>query len=205
MSNNEKVNLKALREVVARNNFIVFDTETTGLKSDAEIVQIAAVHSKYGKVIDTLVKPTMPIPADATAVHKITTEMAESDGKMWCLVYEALMDVIELYGCEIVSYNLSYDSRMIVQTCKAHAVFSDRWLNYIHKRPGACAMLAYAEHHGVIDERFGTYRWQRLSEAAEQQSIIVKDAHAAMGDVLMTAALCQKMAKEPSEEQVLIF
>lgn len=196
MSTNEKNNLKLLREVVARNNYMIFDTETTGLKSEAEIVQIAVWCSQWGGLIDSLIRPTKPIPPEATAVHHITTEIAERDGHQWSRVYLNLMDMIELFNFDIISYNLDYDSRMMVQTCKHHGVDSVRWLNHTRKVMGACAMLAYAEHRGIINPRFGTYTWHKLSEAAMQEGITVKNAHAAMGDVLMTAELCQKMAKE---------
>ena len=38
--------LNHLAAVVAENNFVVLDTETTGLGSDAEIVQIAILDSR---------------------------------------------------------------------------------------------------------------------------------------------------------------
>ncbi len=199
MSKQDKPNLQALREVLDRNNYLIFDTETSGLKSDAEIIQLAALHSRDGCIIDTLVRPTRPIPPEAIAVHHITTEMAERDGRRWVTVYETLMDILDLDQCDLVSYNLVYDSRMIIQTCKSHAIDSYRWLNYLHQHPGTCAMIAYSEYHSAWDDHFQSFKWQKLSEAAVQQNLEAKDAHSALGDCLMTAALCLKMHGETKE------
>src|SRR5262249_32037487 len=56
--------------------YVVFDTETTGVNVDrCEVVELAAVRVRDGVVVDefqTLVRGGHPIPAQATAVHGIT-------------------------------------------------------------------------------------------------------------------------------------
>ena len=51
---------------------LIVDTETTGLGDDAEIVEIAVVDSQGSIVFDSLVKPSRPIPREASDIHGIT-------------------------------------------------------------------------------------------------------------------------------------
>ena len=65
------------RRILKDDEEMILDTETTGLGSDARICQIAAIDLHSNVLIDTLVNPECPIPADATAIHGITDEMVK--------------------------------------------------------------------------------------------------------------------------------
>lgn len=55
---------------------IYYDTETTGIKADKDyIVEIAAYDPAQERSFERFVKPPIPIPPEASAVHKITDEM----------------------------------------------------------------------------------------------------------------------------------
>lgn len=55
---------------------IYYDTETTGIKYDKErIIEIAAYDPVQDRTLEMLINPGIPIPAEATAIHKITNEM----------------------------------------------------------------------------------------------------------------------------------
>lgn len=55
---------------------IYYDTETTGIRpASDEIIELAAYDPDRDRTFDELINPGCPIPAEATAVHKITDEM----------------------------------------------------------------------------------------------------------------------------------
>ena len=68
-------------------NCAILDTETTGLYDDAEIVEISIIDENGGVLLDTLVKPLKPIPAEATAIHGITNEMVAT-APTWVAIHE---------------------------------------------------------------------------------------------------------------------
>lgn len=51
---------------------VYLDTETTGLGSTDEIIEISIIDDDGSTLLETLVKPSQPIPADSTRVHGIT-------------------------------------------------------------------------------------------------------------------------------------
>lgn len=56
----------------------IIDSETTGVEDDAQVVEIASVDwtdGVLGNPMSALVKPTIPIPAIASAVHHIVDAM----------------------------------------------------------------------------------------------------------------------------------
>ncbi len=55
-----------------RREAVIFDSETTGLGSDDEFVQLGVIDLQGNTVLDALVRPSRPIPPDATAIHRLT-------------------------------------------------------------------------------------------------------------------------------------
>ena len=100
--------LKA-REWISK-GYLIGDAETTGLGDDAEIVEICLINVYGGIMLNTLIKPIRPIPAEAIAIHGITNEMVEY-APTWNDVHFALVELYVKYG--FVFYNSNYDDRLI--------------------------------------------------------------------------------------------
>jgi DNA polymerase III subunit epsilon len=96
---------------------VVFDTETTGLDTRS-----ARIVTAYVGVIDAdgvpseghewLADPGVVIPEAAAAVHGVTTEIAQRDGRMAIDVVAEIGQAIAGYlaeGLPVVAYNASYD------------------------------------------------------------------------------------------------
>ncbi|WP_065424444.1 exonuclease domain-containing protein [Serratia marcescens] len=173
------------------NNCLILDTETTGLGEDAEIVEITIINSHGAVLLNTLVKPTVAIPAEATAIHGITDEMVK-DAPRWMDIHAEFCHLIA--GNPVVTYNANYDTRLINQTAKLWGL-EDQLFNLRKSITISCAMIAYAEHYGATDPRRGGFKWQKLTAAAEQQSVKIQGAeHRALSDCMTTLGVIKAMA-----------
>lgn len=182
------VNMGEFLKMLRSGNYVVLDTETTGLE-DGEIVQIAIVHSSGDVLLDTLVKPKRPIPADATRIHGITNEMVK-DAPTW----EQVRDLVahEIMGEHVVIYNAVYDRKMMHKSSERWGLPKTEW-----KEMAAfwCAMEMFAAVYGEWNEYRGNFRWQKLATAADYYNIPSQgQAHTALADCLTTLAVCKAMA-----------
>lgn len=168
----------------------IIDTETTGLGTDAEIVEFSAISASGEVLLDTLIKPVKPIPDDVVKIHGITNEMVEN-APTWADVHDHVMQI--LAGNKPVIWNAAYDTRLIRQTAALYNQASSE-LNALLLN-SQCAMLRYAKFWGDFDDYRGSYRWQRLEAAARQQGVIVEGtAHRALCDVKTTLAVMKAVA-----------
>jgi DNA polymerase-3 subunit epsilon len=181
--------MRSLAEVVARRDFLVLDTETTGLDNGAEIVQIAIIDAAGETLLDTLVKPVGNIPPAASNVHGITAGQVAA-APIWPELAPAIRRLLR--GRDVIIYNAEYDVRMLNQsTTRWNGVFDWNTLCTYH-----CAMLAFSERRGVWSDYHSNYRWWKLTDAAAHMGIPVHLAHTALGDALMTLLLVQAMYPE---------
>ncbi len=177
---------------------LVFDSETTGLGSDAEIVELSLVGAITGEVyLDTLVKPLSPIPEDATAIHGITNQDVES-APSWPEVHDQFCQLVD--GRTVHIYNADYDVRMVNQTSALYQLEAPS----IKSR---CVMRRYAGLWREENAYRGGWRWQSLTNAVAQQQIDVSglEAHRSRSDCEMTRRLLERIeadAIEPSPEWV---
>lgn len=186
-------NLIRLIRVVTRGNFVVLDTETTGLGTDAEICQIAIVSPTGEKLLDTLIKPRRPIPSDATRIHGITNDMVKT-APDWLNTNEQVWQLLK--GRDVITYNSEYDFRLIVQSEKACKPFA---LSDWNTMKWVCAMEAYSEHVGEWDDYHAGYRWHKLQAASAAAGYGLPadvKAHSAFGDCLMTLAVCRYLVDQ---------
>ena len=189
----------AVREATSRQahawlaaNALILDTETTGLGDDAEVVELAVIDCAGAVLLDTLVRPSGPVPAEAAAIHGITDAML-AGAPTWSEIHARFCDLVE--GRQVVIYNHEFDVRVINQTARRYALQAPQGFDLVLDQGSIhCAMQAYAEFRGEWSAEKGRYRWQKLSAAAEQQGVTVTNAHRALGDCLMTLGVVRAMA-----------
>lgn len=188
------MSLESFKELIESGDYLILDSETTGLGSDAEICQIAIIDSSGNVLLDTLVKPTCPIPADASAVHGITDDMVK-DAPGFNNIMSDVARILK--GRHVVIYNADYDFRLLLQSAVQSLGMQGR--DWLEAESWQCAMRAYAQHYGDWNEYRKSYRWVRLTDAAFVENVIVENAHNALGDCLMTLAVCKAMVKGDKE------
>jgi len=171
-------------------NTIILDTETTGKNKndDDEIIEVAVISLSGQTLMNTLVRPTIPIPADATEKNHITDEMVAA-APTFSQVWPGLRALLCLY--RVVVYNAAFDMRLIrrlageaMHTCSG--VRAD------------CAMIAYATYRRIEDPG-----WHKLGAACEYFGVQVHgDAHRALADCLATLGVIRGLRKavEQAEE-----
>ena len=197
----------AVREAISRQarawleaNALILDTETTGLGDDAEVVELALIDCTGAVLLDTLVRPSGPVPAEAAAIHGITDAML-AGAPTWSEIHARFCDLVE--GRQVVIYNREFDVRVIRQTAHRYGLPAPQGFDLeLDGSAVHCAMQAYAGFHGEWSEEKGQYRWQRLSAAAAQQGVTVTNAHRALGDCLMTLGVVRAMASTGNAQGV---
>ena len=170
------------RSLLDRMDWVILDTETTGISAGDEIVQIAVLSPQEDVLLNTLVRPTQPIPLQATAIHGITDADVIA-APAFPEVFDTLKQVTE--GKTVIIYNAQFDLRLIRQTLTKHRI-PDPGLD---DDQAECAMLQYAAWFGEIWSD-GGYKWQKLRGGD----------HTALGDCRATLALIRKMASEAPPE-----
>ena len=163
------------------NNAVILDTETTGLDNQAEICEIAVIEAETGKtILDTLIKPGCTIPDEVIRIHGITNDMV-TDAPIYSDIHHQLVDIFR--DKMVIIYNADFDLRMIRQSSALSDPTKKQLTGSI-----ICAMKWYAEFYGHRSNYRGSFKWQKLIDAARQQHIDVSDlkAHRALADCVIT-------------------
>lgn len=160
-------------------DFVVFDTETTGLDCKTnEIIEIGAVKISKGKIISTFstfVHPDKDIPAEITEITHITNDMVKDAPK----INYILPDFYKYcYGCVLVAQNISFDMGFI------DAISKKMGYEFNHEQIDTLT-LARQKILGLKNFKLGTI--------CEKLGISLQGAHRAINDVLATAKVFLKL------------
>jgi DNA polymerase-3 subunit epsilon len=156
-------------------DFVVLDTETTGLRPGPDrIIEVAGVRVRGGEIVDTfqsLVNPRRRIPPFITKFTGISPEMVK-DAPTAKEVIPDFLRFVE--GATIVGHNVAFDSNFLCYEAQALGmVFPTDDLDTI--------MLARRLCPGL--KRF------KLDALAAHLNIQASNRHRAMGDASVTAAV----------------
>jgi len=182
------------RRFLATPGALILDTETTGLDDQAEIVEIAIIDVAGNTILNSLIKPTKPIPDEAVAIHGISNEEV-ADADTWDEIDDSVSSVLA-QAPAIAIYNAEYDQRLIYQSRVAAGlaepgIYGYYWWDEDVADPEdmlinekiSCVMRIYAAWYGEWSSYHKSYKWQALD-----------GGHRALGDCLKTLEKIKEMA-----------
>lgn len=155
------------RERLRRGDAVILDTETTDLFG--HVVQVAVVDVERRVLLDTLVRPPLPITAAATAVHGLTNGDVVGAPQL-ADVAPVLLELTR--GRQVLAYNADYDRHVLLDGLAAAGIDAEHLAD---PATWKCLMRAQADHDGR--------RWARLN-----------GPHDAVGDCLATLEILRRLA-----------
>lgn len=165
------------REVLER-GCVILDSETTGLRGNVEIVELAIIDHTGAVLLNSRVKalhPERSIESGAIEIHGIRPEDLENAptfGELYPQIFEAL------HGKYLVVYNLDFDLDLVEAECR-------RWYcPEFELEDSHCAMLWYTKMCGDWSSYWKSYRWRPLPGGD----------HSALGDALATLEVLKEMS-----------
>lgn len=169
-----------------------FDLETTGTDPySCRIVDMAVVYDDPSTGAHTekswLVNPEMDIPLEATAVHGISTEVANEKG------VPASLAISELYRF-LVNQMEEHHLEELPPVCIYNAAFD---IPVLMRAGGLCGDWDVLDPF-IIDKYVDAYRpgKRTLTATSAAYGLGVHNAHSAIGDVMSTMKLMRAIARK---------
>jgi len=167
-----------------------FDVESTAPDPcEARIVQAHVAHVGGGELPDArtwLVDPGVEIPAEASAIHGITTERARAEGMP---ASKAVMEISAelrhawMHGEPVVAMNACYDLTVIDRETRRHAI--------------PALSIGHVIDPFVLDKHVDRFRKGKrtLSALCAHYGVTLEGAHDAGADAIAAARVAYRIAK----------
>jgi len=167
-------------------DLVVLDTETTGLESLDQVIELAIISMNGDILFNQRFRPSVDIDPHAQEVHGISSADLAS-----CPSWPEFQPQIEriLAAKTALIFNQSFDMRLLRQTAEAYNC-PTLWIDNLHT---CCAMYEAAEAYGATN-RYGGIS---LSAAVASAGLLWNGhAHSAVTDSEMTRRLMIAMADQ---------
>lgn len=179
-----------------------FDLETTGTDPDtSRIVTAALVDTKGGEPVRTqawLVNPGVPIPAEAAAIHGISTEQAVAGGRP---APEAVEEIASelcrrlAAGVPVVAFNAPFDLSLLDAELRRH--HRPTLVERLGGRPVGPVLDPLVVDRSVDRYRRGS---RSLQTVCGVYGVELADAHQAGSDALAAVRVAVRLAERYPRE-----
>ncbi|MCT9004376.1 exonuclease domain-containing protein [Streptomyces sp. NPDC054766] len=174
-----------------------FDTETTGVDVETDRIVSAAVvvqdaPGSRPRVTRWLVNPGVPVPAGATAVHGLTDEHLQRNGRWPSPVMEEIARELSeqaAAGRPLVVMNAPFDLTLLDRELRRHRASSlDHWFEATSLR---------VLDPRVLDKHLDRYRKGRrtLTDLCAHYDVVLEGAHDAAADALASMEVVRAVGR----------
>lgn len=175
---------------------LAWDTETTGVSVHEDRIVTAALVVRGGGLPDRtfsyLLNPGVPIPPEATAVHKVTDERVQADGADPKQALDEIATHLAAalrYGMPVIAFNHSYDWSVL------HYDLVRNGLPTVEERLSTAPYELIDPH--VLDKqitpRVRGKGARKLKPTCERYGIALENWHTAEADALAALLLADAM------------
>lgn len=184
----EEYRMPALEPVIFKKlrlkDFVIIDTETTGLLEDDEIVEFSAMDSNGRELYHSMFRPEKQIHWSAAKVTGISNKML-ADAPLFWQEWDTIKKCME--GRIVIAHNTSFDYRLTRQTAMRYGL-DVREVDRMFK--GCLDSMEIAKRH----IRSKSYK---LSTLCRKLGIEDEQKHRAASDCLMVLKLLRKIESLP--------
>ena len=173
--------VKLAAQKMLDDNFVIFDTETTGLGPEDEIIELGIIDCQGNVLYEGLFRPERAMSAAAIRINGITDSMLVREPR-FADEYERIVEFLDSAG--VIAFNEGFDERMFYQTAQRYGLdcgILDRIFSKAY-----CAQQLYDQYIG--------YDKTKLELACETEGIRKIQTHRATDDCVMTLALLGAVA-----------
>lgn len=168
--------LKQNTRVMIPQEYLIIDTETTGLEGSCnDVIQLGIIDQDGNILHNEYYGSGLESWDEAEEIHGISPEQVR--GKS-ILDQDFVRDITR--GKSVIIYNAQFDSK---------------FLDLSEAKEVGCVMETFAEEYGDYNDYFQSYTWQKLTTAYSYYGNDVNQikAHDAIGDCLMTLSVFRKL------------
>lgn len=172
---------------------LILDTETTGLDcTEDEILQLSIIDIDGNEVFNSYFKPFAKSWSEAQKVNHITPEMVADAPRLSDKANEINMIFAET--STIIGYNTYFDLNFL----KSNGIVIPNDSKIVD------VMTEFAVVYGEFSEKYGSYKWQKLTTAASYYDYDWNshgEAHDSLSDCYATLHVYNSMKIETKKEE----